>query len=273
MLEFWIDACLSLSERKADFYSGCRKIHRNVSLTFDFDAKKFKSLKISDAGYTKSKLSLLRKLYYLEPSVEMAKKLWLKRVASKKYGSVSFSCYGHDVKGNVEGKTPRGSVMGPCLQSVVLTFTEKRKTSVNVYYRSTELFKKYPADLVFIRDQLLVDFDFTNAPIQDITFVFANVTIHPMYAVTFLPHLEDPIKWLEKVKKKDKYFYDWLVKWSARYLCEEYSRGILKFSQALRVRKAALEMFDKDTIKKLQKYFRANHPGYRGDDKEDEEEE
>lgn len=273
MLKFWLDACLALSEQKADFYSGCRKIHRNVSLTFEFDAKKFQSIKIGDAGYTKSKLSLLRKLYYLEPSVEMAKELWKKRVASKKYGSVAFSCYGHFVKGNVDGKTKRGSVMGPCIQAVVLTLTEKRKTSINIYYRTTELFKKFPADLVFIRDQLLVDFDFSEAPIQDITFDFANVTAHPMYAVTYLAHLDDPIKWLEKLKKRDKYFYDWTIKWSARYLCEEFSRGILKFSQALRVRKSAYDMMDKATIKKLQKYFRDNHPGYRGDGNIEEDDE
>ena len=67
-----------------------------------------------------------------------------------------------------------------------------------------------------------------------------------------------------------------MTKWSARYICDEYMRGILKFSQALRVRDTTLERLKPSRLKKLQAYCRENHPGYRNDyvdPEEDEDEE
>ena len=61
-----------------------------------------------------------------------------------------------------------------------------------------------------------------------------------MYFVTLLPSLDDPIAELEKIKAADRYFFDWIVKWTARYVIEEYHRGIAKFAQAQRVKKDAL---------------------------------
>lgn len=272
MKQFWVHSCLALAEERAEFYSGARKIIRRVRLKYDYTSSRFDSLRIEDAGFTKSKLSMLRRNYLVPESISAAKKLWVARLEQDKYGSVGFSCYGHYVKGDVKGATPRGSKMGPCLQSVTLTLHQKRMVSIDVFYRTTELFKKFPADLVFLRDELLLPFKLGNS-ISDIAFHFANVTIHPMYAITVLPHLSDPVAWLEKLRRRDPYFYDWVVKWSARYICEEYSRGILKFSQALRVRKDALERLDKRTLKDLQKYVRKNHPGYRGDKEDDDTDE
>jgi hypothetical protein len=283
MLDFWIDSCLDMSVQKAEFYSGARKIIRRVRLLYR--VKDMSDLKIADCGYTKSKLSMLRRNYYVEESIEAAKKLWDRRLEQKKYGSVGFSCYGHYVKGGglrnpwelsqakKTGKPYRASVMGPCIQGVTLTLTEKKSTSIDVFYRTTELFKKWPADLVFIRDQLLPNFNFTTAPVRDIAFHFANVTCHPMYAVTFLAHLDDPVKWLKELKAKDEYFHNWVVKWTARYICKEHSRGIQKFSQALRVGKSAHEMLDKKKLAALQKYCRAVHPGFKNDYEDEDDEE
>ena len=98
---------------------------------------------------------------------------------------------------------------------------------------------------------------------DEINFHFANITVHPMYFVTIVPLLNDPISQLNIIKAEDRYFFDWLVKWTARYVCEEHSRGIQKFSQALRVQKDALTRIPPKRLKRLQKYLRENHPGYR----------
>jgi hypothetical protein len=91
---------------------------------------------------------------------------------------------------------------------------------------------------------------------------FANVTVHPQYFVTAIPHLEDPIAELEKIKAKDEYFYNWIIKWTARYLCEEHYRGIAKFAQALRVKMDADKRIKGKKRKILVEYLRANHPGH-----------
>lgn len=262
----WLDLCLDLSSKPANFYSGARKIIRPVTRTFKRPMGN-DHLLIQDAGYTKSKLTMLRKNYLHEESIAVAVQLWNKRVGQDKYGSVSFTCFNHFVKGgDIDAKrSKRASVFGPCIQSVSLTFLNDRTTSVDVFYRTTELFKKFPADLVFLRDVLLEYFDFSKAPIKSVTFHFANVTVHPMYAVTIMPLLDDPIGELEEIAKRDTYFHTWVVKWTARYLCPEHHRGIQKFAQAMRVHKDANERLPAGVKKELVKYLRANHPGFKKD--------
>jgi hypothetical protein len=263
MISSWLRAALDCAKTKADFYSGCRKILRGQTIDFDLA----NDLQLRHSGYTKSKASMLRRNYLHVESRETAKLLWERRLEQDKYGSVGFTTYNHFMKGQhkgsdkIEGTSKRASVMGPCIQSVVLTLMHDKSTAVDVFYRTTEMFKKFPADLVFIRDELLGNSFHLTRP--TLTCYFANITAHPMYFITLVPSLNDPILSFENIKKKDKYFYDWCVKWSARYVCKEYSRGIDKFSQALRVRKDAYDRIDKDKLRELQKYLKKNHPGYR----------
>jgi hypothetical protein len=238
-------------------------------LTYKWDPETVGDLTLKDCGFTNSKLQMLRKNYFLAPSVKAAQELWRERVKKDKYGSVGVSCYGHYVKGDVKGATPRGSKFGPCIQSVVITY-HKKATTIDVSYRTTELFKKFPADLVFLRDILLAQFDFKRAPIRVINFHFANVTCHPMYFITLVPHLADPIAELEKIRKHDKFFWKWVVKWSARYVCPEYANGIQKFAQAMRVSTIAKRDIGQASIRTLQAYLRKNHPGMRGDKDDDD---
>lgn len=264
----WVEQALKLARTEADFYSGCRKILQARRITFTgFHDEGEDAIQIEDSGFTKSKMTMLRKNYLHAESKAVAVELWTKRRGQAKYGSVGFTCYAHFVKGgSIDAKrSKRASVFGPCIQSVTLTWVSKTELDVDIFYRTTEWLKKFPADLVFLRDELLAGFDLKGMKVRKVNCHFANITIHPMYFVTVLPHIEDPIRELERIKKADKYFYDWLIKWSARYICDEYMRGIAKFAQAMRVRKDALERISPKMLKTLQKYFRDNHPGYRGD--------
>lgn len=259
MKKFWLDISTELALQKADLFVGARKVIQAVRFDYEWDDKTVRDLKMEDAGFTKSKMSMLVRNYYLEPSIKAAQMLWKERLRKGKYGSVGFSCYAHFVKGDVGGHTKMGSKFGPCIQAVTLTYHKKR-TTVDVYYRSTELFKKFPADLVFIRDVLLAQFDFRQAPIDRIRFYCANVSVHSMYAVTLFPSMKDPIAWLERIRRKDKYFWTWCVKWSARYLCPEHCNGIQKFMQAMRTCKIANRDISKEKMKLLQRYLRENFP-------------
>jgi hypothetical protein len=211
---------------------------------------------------------MLTRHYYHKESLGVAVQLWNKRITQGKYGSVSFTTFAHYVKGgSVDAKrSKRASVFGPCIQSVVITLLDKRRYTVDVFYRTTELFKKFPADLVLIRDVLLAPFNFKGLEFRGLTCHFAGVTAHPMYFVTIIPHLHDPIATFEQLRQGgDKFFYDWVVKWTARYLCPQHGRGIQKFSQAVRVKMDAHRRIDKKTIRRLQTYLNKNHPGFRND--------
>lgn len=259
MKDEWVESCLSLAHVPG-FYSGARKIIRGQSLVFnDFS----NDLHIKDCGFTQSKLTALRRLYLHQESVDAAVTQWERCLSRKKYSSASFHCYNHYLKSDPTKKSKRASVMGPCIQAVSLTLLNDKSVAVDAFYRTTELFKKFPADLIFIRDTLLPQFRIDT--LREVRFHFANITCHPMYFVTLIPHLSNPIKHLKELKKTDQRFFEWTVKWTARYVCKEYGRGIEKFSQALRVRKDALERIPERVMPKLQQYLRDNHPGYRGD--------
>lgn len=277
MLQDWIDHATDLSLTKADFFHGCRKIIRGVTLDFDnWDD----DLHMPDVGFTKSKTSALMRNYYNEESIKAAMQLWTDRSRSNKYGSVGICTYNHYIKSGAgkdksvdeflkaRGKS-RGSIMGPCIQSIMLTYIKRGEAAIDVTYRTTEFFKKFPADLVFMRDQVLPQFNLPK--VSRTRMYFANVTMHPMYFVTMAPHMQDPIAFLEKVRKKDPRFWEWIVKWTARYLVPKYARGIDKFAQAVRVRDDAKRRLEPYANRALQRYLTKNHPGIRGEMEEDNE--
>jgi hypothetical protein len=282
MKDQWLKQCIELSKTPADFYSGCRKILRNVTFEVDLD----NDLTIEDCGFTRNKLAMLRRLYYVEDSIAAAVTQWERCKARDKYSSASFHCYGHFLKSDPEKKSKRASVMGPCIQAVTLTYLKRGQYTIDAFYRTTELLKKFPADLVFLRQILAERFELHGGAIN-VRYHFANVTVHPMYFVTIMPLIRQMSGWTAKVteasaikstlnhiKDADRRFYDWVVKWTARYLCPENMRGIAKFAQAMRVRQDAMNRITGDTLTSVQEYLRANHPGYRndyqGDDDEDE---
>lgn len=268
MKEQFIERALELAMTKADFVSGNRKILRNRVVSFD--GPLLDDFAIEDCGFTKSKMSILKKGYVVQPSIDAAVMLWELRKKKAKYGSVGFHCYNHLLKNDPAKTSKRGSTMGPCIQSVVLTWVpgKQRQISgtceIDVFYRTTEFFKKFPADLILIRDEFLPNFNFDDCPITTIRFNFANITIHPMYFVTLIPHIDGPVLFLKELRESDPYFWNWIVKWTSRYLCPEYGHGIEKFEQAKRVRMDAARRIDEKTLLRLQKYVRDNHPGFRG---------
>lgn len=268
MKDEWALHVLRLSKREADFYSGCRKIITHKSLFFKDLWDHEDPLILEDAGYTRAKMAHLVRGYLHEESIEKALMLWKLRRSKTSYGSVGFTTYNHFLKNDAVKKSKRASVMGPCIQSVVITQVKGGKKGqyfIDAFYRTTEILKKFPADLVFIRDVLLKDFDFSGMEFLGLTCHFANITVHPQYFVTIIPHLEDPIGELEKIKRKDRYFYDWIIKWTARYICEEHFRGIAKFAQALRVKMDADKRITGRARRDLAKYLRENHPGHKNE--------
>lgn len=251
----WIQLCLKMMSTPAHEYSGARKIITNVVHTM---IEIENDLQMRDIGYTKSKMSMLRRLYLVEESRDAVVLLWEKRCSQRKYGSVSFSCHGHTTKSDPTKGSKRASVMTPCIQSMSLTYHGDHTTTAHAFYRTTEIFKKFPADLVFIRDELLPPF---GTPPDKLTFFFANVTVHPMYFATLAPNLDDPIKALEDIERVDPRFWEWCVKWTARYLIEEYHRGIQKYAQGMRVHDMFHELIDPDIRDELKEYVGDNHPG------------
>lgn len=239
MKKEWLHHSVRLSGIPADFYAGERKILRQRKVTFKDTTS---DLTLTDGGYLNgTKMTLLKKNYFNKESHDAALQLWRHRREMGKYGSVSFtlseedveeftvafSTYNHFIKGSrvLNGLIPEdrgiGSVFGPCIQSVVITWLSNDTSAVDVFWRTTEWFRKFPADLILIVDHLLPPFELKKF---DITCHFANVTLHPMTFISLIPSLTDPIASLNQIKSKDPYFHNRIVKRLARTLGDTPSR-------------------------------------------------
>ncbi len=214
-------------------------------------------MSLGDVGYTKYKLNMLKKSYLHEPSWEMAQKLWERLLSRRKYGSVGFHCYNHLIKGRaddnltLEKKSPMASVMGPCIQGVVLTLLRKDQYQVDIHYRTTELLKKFPADLVFLRDILLKPFE---GDCQSINFYFSNLSLAGPYWIAILPMMKKPVASIKNIT--DPRFKKEVAKWTGNYLLPEKDYVTARFAQLRRVKTTAENLLEEDARRRLIKYLR-----------------
>lgn len=214
----WISAARAASVHPMVLSRTGNKVLRAVHWTVTLDD----SLKLSDVNYSSAKMKMLRKYYHHEESQAIAIELWEKRLRMRRHGSVSFTTFNHLKK---DGVSYRASTFGPCLQSVIITYLQKDQYIVDVCYRSTEFFKKFPADLILIRDILLPPFSLPKD--TPISFYFANFTISPIYILNLFNLIDDPISLLEEIREKDRHFWLYIIKWLNLYL-----RGTdIKFQQ------------------------------------------
>lgn len=245
MKDRWIQLCKKLSATPADFYASCRKILRNESVIFPADQWK-QDLTLEHIGYTTNKLNRLIKDYRHVESHEKAVELWDHFVKRGSYASASFTTYNHLVKAGATSPSETVETRGPCLQSVVLTLIPagrgQRKAAVDIYYRTTEFYKKFPADLILI-DGLLKPFNFKDVELEHIQMHFAGMTLHPMYVIVPAAIAGDPVDFFEGFRLKDPKFFRECVSWTHKYLVT--SRGITKFAQAIATQNKALAMLKK----------------------------
>ena len=256
----WIDACLRFARCSADLWSRDQKILRQRRITFhNWD----NSLTPDDVGYTGAKLTTLERHYLHDESRDAAVKLWELIRSKGQYKSAAFSTFNHVIKNGssfeeaAENKSSIGSVQGPCMLAVTVTWLAKDQVAIDVPYRSTEVLKKFPADVVLLRDVLLTPFDFSGMEIT-VTANFTNMTLHPMYLACILPHLDDMLGELDRIKERDPTFHHNVVKRTAGYVCPEYGKGIANHSQSLRVQKFILSAIKGRKLRELQEYLR-NH--------------
>src|SRR5262249_19548600 len=125
----------------------------------------------------------------------------------------------------------------------MLCVTVTRPSMANVTWRSTEIFKKFPADLVFLRDSLLVPF----GRVETVTCEIVNATVHPLYFANLIPHLADPVTEMEKVRRRDERFWRLAIRQAKDLLCGGTANA--NFAQAHRVNRHALGMMDPSILR------------------------
>lgn len=240
MRDTWLQWCVDLAcSTDHMFWSGARKVFNERKLKFNTLDN---SLAIEALGYTKNKITRLQGQYFVKDQIDAACYLHGHNIRRKKYASASFSTYGHLLKATYENRSSAGSVMGPCIQSVVLSLRpHERRTAVDLFYRTTEAFKKLPADLIWLQQNVFPLIPGQEQyPLVGYTFHFVNVTAHPMYIATIMPLLPDGIATLELIRQKDPEFWRHTGVWLTRYMIGgACSRGLESFAQSKRTADSA----------------------------------
>ena len=262
----WIKFARQLTMSPADFKSGSKKIIRNRRLTIRrFDDP----VDIHEVGYRNTKLTLLKKLYVHEESLSSAVDQWADRTEGGRYGSVGFSCYNHILKPHsMESSNKRSSTMGPCLQAMTVTQVPNDGASIDVFYRTTEILKKFPADLVLIQQVFMPRFDWSRTKPTELTCHFANITVSSNYVSVLLTVMDDdPIEYLEELAEKDPQFHRSSVAWVNRFLYD----NTYKFKQARRTGEAMRRTMSEERQKQLGRYVKSVKVEPVTEDEEDDE--
>lgn len=245
MLKQWLTITRSVLAHKQGLHTAGKYIAHNVQATVSSDDLLRPDITLDMLGFQKKKLTMLKDYYYHEESIRVALLQLEHRRIKKTYGSTAFTTYNHFAK-------KERPMHGPCIQSVVLTHLPDGTINTNVYYRTTEVFKKFAADLIFLREVLLPQF----APTGDVSFHFANATYHPMYWVVSAPYLKDPISELEAISKLSPIVHRGILGWTKRFL--DQPESLLKFKQGFRVSKHLHRLLDPNKLKQLQAYVNLN---------------
>lgn len=143
-------------------------------------------------GYTKAKLAQLDRQYFNSESLDRAKALMLSRTKND-LTSVAFS-----FQGGVKRDTgPRGSKsMGHCIQTAVITISKKKRCEMDIFYRSTEVTKKFSGDLVFLKQRIV---PYLGIEPHIYRFYFSNCYWSPQF-VPVLARFTDIIEFYDRIR-------------------------------------------------------------------------
>lgn len=222
---------MRLALDRADFTYSIRKIVPDISFKMSLD----NSIKLTNVGFKAggSKITMLKKYYINQESINKAKEAL--NVIRKKgdYGSVAFITIGQEKKFTHHQH---------CIQSIAIRHRPGGTLEYTVFYRAAEVIKIFTGDMVFIRDTIMPIFGQ-----GDILFFFSNATLNAMYCPIMFIYDNDWIKGLREIYKKDKAFYRRFRKWTEMYFSDE----AINYSSAEVIR----ELIHKNLNKKRRQFI------------------
>lgn len=211
----WVDWMYEACSTKGDGYVQIRKFFFNKSWTIPWEifntgiSSGFDTLGYSDDG---SKLEQLKRNYYNQAEVERIRDTFIQRL--KAGGGKSKQTCVTARFGNAE-KDSRSQ--GYCMQTMTINWfasTPEGKPSfvIELYYRSTEMCKKFFADLKFL-DEVVFPELLKGVPVQptQVRFVFCASFISTVFIPILLKH-GDPQEFLTRVKAGDPKFFKLMLR-------------------------------------------------------------
>lgn len=195
MIEQWKQLIWAAAEHPTLAVSGVRKIASDMAFEIPGD-QLTTDLDYTDICYTAAKGRQLMRNYWNQDEVDAAVAKLLSR-KGKDHSSVSIQ---------LRGREKDSRSQGYCMQNLVITVTPNT-SSVDIYYRSTELVQKFLADLIFFAQVLPPIFKELGIEPEVIRFKFANVYLSAVFMPIFLRYEEDPHGFFKHLQKHDPKFF------------------------------------------------------------------
>jgi len=186
-------------------YNGARKIVRNVL----WSPGKIPEVDLTEIGYARpnTKLKALQRMYFNPLEAERMKALLAKRDGQ------AFSALCMSMRG---GEKDLRS-MGHCINAIAFTIGDDIRATI--MYRSTELIKKFAADLAFIPwvfEQLEIKVD-------HVDFFFSNAYLSGVFFPTLFTY-HDPIPFLEMLRLREPKLFIVATRFLRRTVRDEKQR-------------------------------------------------
>lgn len=211
-------------------------------------------MSLEDLDYTfRNKMGQLKRNYYNQESIQEAHDKLVSRFDGKKYQT--------SVAASTVGGGKRGDSQGHCMRSVVVThFTRsvagEECITIDIMYRSTELIKKFGADIYFLRHflvpELLKD---VNLPIREVRFYFSNLFVSSLF-LPLLYTMKDPVQVLEQIRESDHEFFKRCLASTKSLMSKEY--GHYNYRTRQEMHHKFLDMVDQGMIDRdsIMKYIK-----------------
>lgn len=247
--ERWLELCLDLSLDPAYLVVGTRKVLRNVVWTIsgkDWHTGEFDVEKLVGYRSWRTKKTQLAK-YYLNPEeFDRAKKKYAHiRDNLDRYDSVNMTLRNGDKFG--------WTAQDHCMAAMIISYWPKRKgkdasCEIDVYYRTTEVAKKFAADLAFFREEIFPAF----SPISKIRFVFSTCNMSVAFTPALFLTIDEPIPFLENIREEDQRHWRRICSYLTRYLCLKED---MKFRQHDRIRVKLQTVMARNKQEDLKEYL------------------
>jgi hypothetical protein len=247
LLKEYADFVMRVGHTPELIVAGVQRIHRNVTWSLKPEVFFDGSMTLDHTGYTQNKLQMLQRNYYNPDSITRAKSDLAWRIAHKKYGSGAF---------DFRGIPKKGTKQDYCIQSCVISYyPQKKGTSIQIFWRTAELLKRFRGDIIFLRDFILPHFkdELADAPPFAIDFVFANATFHPMFTILLIEQLDDWREQFNRIRDENPKLFRSMMYWAWRYICDT-SASIDSYSSARQIRMIAQKVTEPRRLEFFKRY-------------------
>lgn len=226
-----------------------RKIVQDVHWEVPYSAlKSGTGITSGDMGYAESdkKTDQLLRNYFNQEAAEAVREKLHERMKSRRaHTSVALSMH---------GKAKDSRSQGHCIQTMVFTHAVRRKEEileVDIFYRSTEVVKKFLADLNFLPKVIEAACPKPDE-IGKVKFHFCNVFLSALFLPIFLEYEQEWTDYFDVMFDNDRRFWNTCVPAISRFF---YDKHNYTYRERVKIYELIHKRYPRPRVLEMREYF------------------